>query len=390
MIESRQAPDELKSLLDRVQRNALIVGGVGLVLVIIGALVNLDQVFQSYLFSYLFWLGITLGCLVWLLIHGITGGRWGDASHSLLEASALLVVLMAALFIPLLFGLNRLYLWAQPAVVAVDALLQHKQLYLNVPFFIVRAIIYFVVWAGTIMLLTRWWRRLAQQPSLEIAERLRRFSGIGLALYGLTMTFAAIDWLMSLDPHWYSTIFGILVASGQVCAALAFIIAVVAYLGQLPPFSDLITERIIMDLGNLLLTTVIFWTYIAFVQFLIIWSANLPEEVIWYLDRLEGGWNWIPIVLIFIHVIIPFFMLLSSDLKRNPRRLAAVALMILVAELLNLFWMVAPVFSPQHFTVHWLDFVMPVFVGGVWTAAFVWRLRRQVATPPVEAVDGAG
>jgi len=390
MIESRPAPDPLKVRLDRVERNALIAAAIGLVLVIIGAVLNLNQAFQSYLFSYLFWLGITLGCLVWLLIHGVTGGRWGDSIHPLLEASAFVVLLMAILFIPLLFGLNHLYLWAQPAAVASDALLQHKAPYLNVPFFILRAIFYFVVWAGTILLLNRWWRQLEQQPSLELAERLRRFSGIGLALYGLTITFGAIDWLMSLNPDWFSSVFGILIASSQTCAALAFIIAVVAFLGQIPPFAQLVNEGRVMDLGSLLLTAVIFWIYIAFVQFFIIWSGNLPEEVVWYLQRFNGGWSWVAVAVLFLHAIIPFFLLLSNDLKRDRRRLAWVALMILVADLLYLFWIVEPVFSAQHFTVHWLDIVMPIFVGGLWIAAFSWRLRRKVPAQTVEAVEAAG
>jgi hypothetical protein len=379
MMETQQQANELKLRLDRAQRNALIAGVVALALVVVGVFVDLDQVFQSYLFTYVFWLGISLGALVWLLIHGMTGGRWGDAIHPLLQSSALLVGLMALLFIPLLLGLDRLYIWAQPDVVAHDALLQHKEPYLNVPFFVGRAAFYFVVWATTAWLLTRWWRALTHRPSVEMAERLRRFSGIGLGLYGLTMTFGAIDWLMSLDPYWFSTIFGVLIAAGQACTSLAFAIAVVAYLGHVPPFAQMVTDSHISDLGNLLLTTVIFWTYIAFVQFFIIWSGDLPEDVLWYLHRLEGGWNWVPVALILFHFILPFVLLLSGQVKRDRRRLAWVAILILAAELLHLYWLVAPTFSAGHFRVHWLDVVMPVFLGAVWIAAFVWLLRRWLA-----------
>lgn len=389
MIDTRHTADEVDSRLNRVQRNALIAGVVGLVLAIIGALVDLDQVFQSYLYNYLFWLGISLGGLVWLLIHGMTGGKWGDALHPFLESSALLVALMALLFIPLLFGLDRLYIWAQPDVVANDAMLQHKQPYLNIPFFIGRAVLYFVVWFGTIYLITRWWRRLVAQPSVEYAERVRRFSGIGLALYGLTVTFGAIDWLMSLDPHWFSTVFGVLVAAGQATTALAFAIAVIAYLGHIPPFSQVITDKHVSDLGNLLLTAVIFWTYIAFVQFFIIWSGNLPEDVLWYLHRTEHGWDWIAIALIFLHFVVPFVLLLSGQLKRDRRRLAWVALLVLVADLLHLFWLVAPTFSSEQFRIHWLDLVMLLFVGGLWIAAFAWQLRRQVGDQMRATAQGA-
>ena len=386
MIETRQAPDEMRVRLDRLQRNALIAVVVGLVLVVVGGVVDLDQLFQSYLFTYLFWVGITLGCLAWLLIYGITGGRWGDVLYPLLESSALLIGLMAFLFIPLLFGLDRLYIWAQPDAVAHDILLQKKQPYLNVPFFVGRAAFYFVVWFVLAFWLRRWHRSQQQAPTVARAEGMRRFSGIGFALYGLTITFGAIDWLMSLDPHWYSTIFGVLVAAGQVCTALAFVIAVIAYLSNIAPFAQIVTPERMADLGNLLLTSVIFWTYIAYIQFFIIWSGDLPEDVLWYLDRLEGGWNWLPLALIFFHFIVPFVLLLSGAVKRSPRRLAGVALIILVAELIHLYWLVAPTFSAAHFRIHWLDLVMPFFLGAVWIAAFVWTLRRQVILP----LDKAG
>jgi hypothetical protein len=201
---------------------------------------------------------------------------------------------------------------------------------------------------------------------------------------------------MSLNPDWFSTVYGALIATSQACAALAFIIVVVAYLGQQSPFAELVSEGRVSDLGRLLLTAVIFWVYMAFVQFLIIWSGNLPEEVVWYVQRFHGGWSWLAAVILFLHAIIPFFLLLSNDLKRNRSRLAGVALMIFVADLLYLFWIVEPVFSAEHFTVHWLDIETPIFVGGLWITAFSWRLRRRI--PPqspaqaegVEVVDSAG
>ncbi len=387
MMASQERPTEMNRRLNQLQRMALIVGAVGLLLVVGGALFDLNQTFQSYLFSYLFWLGISLGCLVWLLIHGMTGGRWGNVIHPLLQSSALLIGLMALLFIPLLFGLDRLYSWAQPEIVAHDPLLQHKVPYLNIPFFIGRALLYFGVWVATVLLLVRWWRTLAQRPNPVLAERVSRFSGIGLGLYGLTMTFGAFDWLMSLDPHWYSTIFGVLVVAGQACTALAFVVTVVAYLGHVPPFSHSITDKRISDLGNLLLTAVIFWSYIAFIQFFIIWSADLPEDVLWYLHRLEGGWHWVPVGLIIFHCLVPFVLLLSGEVKRNARRLANVALLVLLADLVHLFWLVAPTYAHGHFSVHWLDIAMPVFLGGLWLAGFAWMLRRYVNAAPTASGD---
>ena len=379
-----EGADEIKARLDRIQRRALIAGAIGLVLVLVGALLDLDQVFRSYLFAYLFFLGISLGALAWLLIHHLTGGRWGDAIQPVLQSSALLIGLLALLFIPLLFGLDRLYIWAQPEMVANDALLQHKQPYLNVPFFIGRALLYFVIWGGSIALLQRWWRRQSEQPTSRLAARMRRFSGPVLGLYGITVTFGSFDWLMSLDPHWFSTIFGVLIVAGQAVTALSFAIVVLALLVQVPPFSLLVTQGHFEDLGNLLLSAVIFWAYIAFMQYFIIWSGNLPEDVLWYLHRLEGGWNWIPLGLLFFHFIVPFLLLLSGRVKRDPRRLAAIALLVLFADLMHLYWLVAPTYSANQFRIHWLDFAMPLLLGGLWLAAFVWQLRRRVPVMPAQ------
>lgn len=393
MIQDQHAADTTieatEERLGRLQRNALILGVVGLLGAVAGVLLNLDQVFRSYLFAYLFWLGITLGCLVWLLIHDITGGRWGRAIRPMLEAGALTIVLMALLFIPLLFGLDRLYSWAQPEIVAQDAALQHKEPYLNVPFFIGRAAIYFVVWAGAIYLLRRWWLMQATNPTARIAERLRRFSGPALALYGVTVTFGSFDWLMSLDPHWFSTVFGILIAAGQALTALALVIVVVNYLNLAVPRGSWLTRSDLGDLGNFLLTAVIFWSYIAFMQYFIIWSGNLPEDVLWYLHRLEGGWRWIPGLLLVIHFALPFALLLSGALKRNPRALAAVALLLLFGELLHVYWLVAPTYSHSQLRVHWLDVVLPILIGGLWIAAFAWQLRRRLRTSiaPIVVVE---
>jgi len=382
MRQNRQPSDatditETDATLARLPRRGLIVGVIGLIVAVVGVLVDIDQAFQSYLFSYIYWLGITLGCLVWLFIHDMTGGRWGDVMRPVLESGALLIGLMALLFIPLLFGLDRLYIWAQPEIVAQDPLLQHKAPYLNVPFFTGRAVLYFVLWGGMVFLLHRWWRMQAREPSARVAAKLRRYSGYALALYGITVTFGSVDWLMSLDPHWYSTVFGILVAAGQAITALAFTIWVLVLLRPISPFATAVTADHLSDLGNLLLTSVIFWAYIAFMQYLIIWSGNLPEDVLWYLHRLEGGWRWLPTGLIVFHFAVPFALLLSGAVKRNPRWLVAVALLLLFANLVHLFWIVAPTYAGT-LRVHWLDVAMPLFLGGLWIAAFVWALRRKI------------
>ncbi len=377
MTISPQTAGVTQARFDRLQRSALIAGGIGLLLAIVGALFDLDQFLQSYLFAYLFWLGISLGCLAWLLVQYIASGGWGVVIRPFLESSALLVGLMALLFIPLLLGLDRLYAWTSPEAVANDALLAHKRTYLNAPFFMGRALLYFVVWGGSVWLISRWALAREETGAPALVDRLRRFSAPAFAAYGLSVTFASFDWLMSLDPHWFSTIFGVLVAAGQAVAGLAFVITVLAYLVDAEPLARFVSRQHWLDLGNLLFAAMLFWSYIAFMQFFIIWSGNLPEEVLWYLHRLEGGWQWLAIALVVLHFAVPFALLLSGQVKRNPRRLAGVALLLLAAQLLHLYWMVAPAFSAADFRLHWLDIVMPVMLGGLWLAAFVWALRRR-------------
>ncbi len=375
----------LNTQFDRIQRQALMVGGIGLLLAMMGAFFNLDQFFRAYLFAYLFWLGISLGSLLWLFVYHMTGGAWGVIIRRVLEANILVTVLMAVLFLPLLFGLPNLYVWARPEVAAGDTLLQHKHPYLNLPFFVVRAVIYFVIWIGLGLLLNRWSRQqeTAPNPAVRAAidRRLRQFGGPGIVLYGLTMTFAAFDWIMSLEPHWYSSIYGVMVMAGQVLTTMAFAIVVLAWLTPRTPLAQILTHQHFNDLGNFLLATTLFWMYIAFSQYLIIWSGNIPEEVVWYLARLEGGWRWVGLCLLLFHFALPFAVLLSARFKQRPDRLVTMAALLLVADLVHLYWLVAPAFHPGHFSLHWLDLVMPLALGGLWLYGFLWCFRRRPLLP---------
>jgi hypothetical protein len=264
--------------LARVQRVALMAGVVGLVLCIGGLLLDAQRFYAAYLVAFLFWFGISLGSLVWVMIYHLTGGNWGLVTRRLLEASGRLTPLAVLFFLPLLPGLDDLYVWAQPETVQADELLQHKQPYLNPPFFLGRTVVYFAVWALLAWQLHRWSQQQDRSQDPALVDRLRRLSGPGLAVYGLTITFAAVDWVMSLDPHWFSSIFGVLVAASEALSALAFAIIVLAWLAAYPPLSTVVTRQHFGDLGNLLLAAVLFWAYIAFAQFVIIWSGNLPEE----------------------------------------------------------------------------------------------------------------
>jgi hypothetical protein len=365
----------------RLRRPALVIGGIGLAATLAGALTDAQQFFRSYLVAYLFWFGIALGSLPILMLQYITGGAWGAVLRRVLESATRTLPLLLVLFVPLLFGLSSIYEWARADHVAHDAILQHKRVYLNVPFFLVRAVLYFGSWLALTWFLNHWSALQDAEDDPRHAKRLEYLSRGGLLLYSLTMTFAAIDWVMSLEPHWFSTIYGILFIGGQVLSAFAFAIPIAVLIAREPPLSTVIGPGQFHDLGNLLLAFVMLWAYFAFSQFLIIWSANLPEEAPWYLNRLGGGWQWIGIALIVFHFALPFAVLLSRNLKRNGPLLAAVAGGVVLMRVVDLYWLVTPAFSPLALRVHWLDVTTLFGVGGLWLFVFLWQLQGRPVLP---------
>jgi hypothetical protein len=378
MIESTYtAPPRVASL----QRLALVVGVAGLALCAVGFAGNRAHFFKAYLLAYVFWIGIALGSLAISMLHHLSGGAWGVVIRRVLEAASRTLPFMALLFLPIAFGINELYLWANPEAVAKDAILQHKAAYLNVPFFIIRAAIYFVIWSALAYLLSKWSLEQEQRGETGQALRMQRLSGLGLVLYALTILFMSVDWIMSLDPHWFSTIYGILFMGGQGLSAFAFAIAVAVLLSRTEPMSRVIAPAHLHDLGKLMLAFVMLWAYFSFSQFLIIWSANLPEEIPWYLRRWGGGWQWVGLLLIFGHFVLPFVLLLSSDIKKSGRTLIGVAVTIILMRIVDLFWNIGPLHHEESFGATWLDAVAPVALGGIWLAIFLWQLRTRPLLP---------
>lgn len=368
--------------LHQVQRIALGVGVAALTLAGIGGVFSPAQFFHSYLLAFLFWFGIALGSMAILMIHHIAGGAWGAVIRRVLESSTRTLPALAVLFLPIALGMHHLYEWARPEAVAHDPVLQYKAIYLNVPFFLIRTVGYFIAWLTLAFYLNRWSVEQDHAPSPSVARRLENISRGGLLLLGLTMTFAAIDWAMSLEPHWFSTIYGILIMGGQVLSAMAFTIPLAAWLAQdNGPLADIAAPEQFHDLGKLLLAFVMLWTYFSLSQFLITWSANLPEEIPWYLTRLHGGWQWLGIGLMLFHFALPFTILLSREVKRNARTLAIVALGVLAVRFIELFWLITPAFQPHGFTIHWLDLVTLIGVGGIWLWYFVGQLKNRPVVP---------
>jgi hypothetical protein len=289
--------------------------------------------------------------------------------------------LLAVLFTPVACGFGYLYLWARPEEVAASEGLRHKQIYLNPPFAWARAGLFFVLWMLLAYFLNAWSRRQDETGDPRWGVRLSRLSGPGLIVYGLTITFASVDWVMSLQPSFRSTIFGPLFASGQIVSAQAFALLVLAWLVQRPPLANLFSLEAFNDLGNLLLTFLIIWAYLAYFQFMLIWIANLPYDISWYLPRSQGGWQWVAWALFLFHFTIPFFLLLMRDVKQNPRNLAEVAGLVLFMQLVYGYYQIMPAFPGTHLAEHWMDFLTPFAVGGLWLGYFLWQLKRYPGLP---------
>jgi hypothetical protein len=379
-MSSSLAPEQ-REWLDGLQRRALVVGVVALVVCVIGAISSPTQFFLAYLAAYMFCLGVGLGSLVILMIYHLTGGAWGYIVRRILEATTRTIPLLAVLFVPVACGVYYLYLWTDPNKVAADASLQYKQIYLNVPFFLGRAVLYFVLWSLMSYLLNRWSRAQDQSGAIVLAERMQRLSAPGLIIYGISLTFAAVDWVMSLQPAFHSTIFGPLVATSQLLSALCFTILVLVWLSSRPPLAEVVSPDAFRDFGNLLLTFLILWAYMVFFQFMLIWIANLPYEVIWYLPRSRGGWEWVTWALFVFALVVPFFSLLMREVKENPRPLAKVAWLVLFMQLVFVYYLVVPNFPDAAILDHWMDFLTPLGVGGLWLAYFLYQLKQGALLP---------
>ena len=386
-----------RAAIPRGERVAWVVGAVGAVLFAIAAYADRAQAFQSYLFVWWFLLGIPLGSVAMLAVHNLTGGGWGEVIRAPLEAAARLLPLSLLLVVPLLFGLPDLYAWARPDA-AADPLLRAKRWYLSVDFFLIRNAVYFAAWLVLGHWLRKWAFARGAQATLAQKERLRAISAIGLLVYAGTVTFAGVDWIMSLSPRWYSTTFGFLVGIGQTMCAFAFAIVCAAWrlrdavgsqanLPSTAPESSRSPDDVpglFQDLGNLLLMFVMTWAYLAFTQYLITWAEDLPNEIAWYLPRVLTSWHNVALLLVAIHFALPFLVLLSRRAKRVPRALGTLAAVLLFAHLVDAFWLVVPAHRPHGITLAWSDVPAIAALCGIALAAFL-HVARDTAPAAIRA-----
>jgi len=366
---------------ERAQRAALTAGLLGLMTSSTFFFRHPDQFYRSYLLAFVFWIGFPLGCTALLMLHHLTGGDWGLPIRRPLEAGTRTFPVMVVLFIPLLFGLKSLFPWMNPEFFNAEPILRFKQHYLNLHFFLVRAAIYFAIWFALAFFLNKWSEEQDRTGNPILAKRLEEFSGPGLIFWGLTVTFASVDWVMSLEPHWFSTIFGMIFMIIEALGAMALVIVVARILAKYEPYSSAVSPGQFNDLGSLLLAFVMLWAYLSFSQFLIIWSGNLRNEIPWYVVRAEGGWAALAVFLIVFHFAIPFLLLLQRGVKRQMRALAIVAGALIVISFVDVYWLIVPAFEKAGPHLHPVDLTAVVGVGGIWVGAYVWQLKRRPLLP---------
>ncbi len=390
--------------LSRVQTIALVGGVIGiiatLILSFLGGAFGLKQFFHAYLSAYIFWVGVTLGCLGWLMLQFVARGAWGVTIRRVLEAGTKTLPLMAILFVPVILGIHPLYHWAENDALFVAAgegkpeLIQLKGLYLDAGWFVVRFVIFFVIWGGLAFFINRWSAAQDREPGNPYyGNMMRNISGPGIVFFALTVTFASVDWVMSLDPEWFSTIFGILFVGGWALSAISFVVITMILLSKHEPFNRFLRPMHFHDLGKLLLALTMLWTYFSISQLLIIWSGNLPEEIPWFLRRMRGGWGAVSILIVLFHFAVPFLVLLSRRTKRDTRLLLIVAGLLFFMRMIDASWLV----MPQEFVNHaagrpntYVDFsfvslltalAAVVAIGGVWIWFYIYNLKKMPLMP---------
>jgi hypothetical protein len=355
-----------------------VVGALCLILGTLGALTEPQTFFRAYLIAYTFWLALSLGCLGLAFIQFLTGGIWGLITRRIFEAGAACLPLLAILFIPVLIGLPALYPWTDPSAVSADPVLQHKAIYLNIPFFVARAVVYFIAWIVLSNQLRSWSLRQDASNDPLLTPRLQRLSIIGLLVLPLTASFAAIDWWMSLEPTWFSTMFPVTICIGALLLALGFTVLLVTRVGA---YAELTPPPLLNDLGSLLLAFVMLWAYVTYFQYMLIWAGNLKEEITWYIRRADGAWIPLAWTIAVAGFVIPFGFLLFRGLKRNRLWLGRLAVLLVLMQVVESYWLIQPAFTPDGPTLSWLQPLIWIGVGGLWLAVFTWSLGAAAIVP---------
>lgn len=363
----------------KVGQIALTVGVVGLALAAIGFFTDREHFFFAYLTAFTFWVTISLGALFFTMLQHLTGASWSIVLRRIAENLMAPLPWMFLLFIPILFGMHDLYHWSHADVVANDALLQKKAGYLNTTFFSIRAVIYFLVWSGLAHLLYKTSISQDSGHREEHWKKMKAISAPGMIIFAITTTLAGFDWLMSLEPHWYSTIFGVYFFCGGLWAVLAVLALMMSFLQKQGILKSEITVEHYHDVGKLMFAFTIFWTYIGFSQYFLQWYANIPEETIWYLDRWVGSWKAVSMIILFGHFVLPFTVLIFRGVKRSPKLLFILGFYFLAMHWVDHYWMAFPTLYADGAHFSWIDIATVAGIGGV----FVWAFWSKLVKNPI-------
>ena len=375
-------------IVKKMSQRSLLIGGIFAVAAVALAFTRPDEFYRAYLLGFMCWLGVALGSMAIVMIRHLTGGGWGTVIRRILGAAMRTLPLLAVLFIPVLLAplQHRIYPWAMPLDSIADLHIREhlekhafiKDAYLNFHGFLIRAIIYFAIWNVLSFLLSKFSKQTDRAEAPDNTQRFKTVAGPGLILYAFTISFAAIDWVMSLDPSWISTIFGLIILIGEILSAMCFAVVIERILFNYKPMSELLKPEFVHDHGKWMMTFIMVWAYFSYSQWLIIWAGNLPNEITFYMRRLHGGWGWVGLFLVLFHFAIPFAILLSRPFKRNIRKLVWVAVWLILMRYVDLFWIIEPNFS-KTFVLTIADIVVPIAIGGIW----LWYFFRNLASLPL-------
>jgi hypothetical protein len=373
--------DTARPRIDRVQKLALSCGALGLILAVALGFANWQQFFRSYLVAFVYWMVFAMGCMAILQLHHMTGGRWGLPIRRILEAGTRTIPAMTVLFVPVLFGMSRLYPWMQADSLGDDPAGNFRRAYLSPHFFIVRAGVYFAIWNLLARLLNQWSAEQDRTGDVRLKDRMSSLAAPGTILWALSWSWAMVDWVMTLEPTWYSSIYGMVFMVIACLAALSFCVVMLRVLNDYEPLRDSYDPARLNDIGNLMLTFTLLWTYMSFAQFLIIWSGNLKQEIPWYMTRAFGPWAPIAVALLLFHFFVPFFILLQRKVKRRLERLSVLAIWMLVITLVDVYWLIVPSIEKSGPQIHLQDILAFVGIGGVWVGAFMAQLKKMPLLP---------
>jgi hypothetical protein len=376
--------DTIRPVIDRAQRGAMMVAAIGLIATVALGFHDWTQFFHSYLFAFVYWMTFAMGPLGFLQLHHMTGGKWGLPLRRILEAGTRTIPVMLVLFLPLLAGIKRLYPWAaDPSILGNEPSDRFRIFWLQPGFFIVRAFVYFAIWILLSALFNKWSREQDRTGDLSFKNKMTALAGPGVILWSLAWTWAMVDWVMTLEPLWFSSIYGMIFMVISLLTAVCFCVLMLRMLDSYQPLHDSYDPPRLNDIGNFMLTFTILWTYMSFAQFLIIWSGNLKQEIPWYKSRAFTSWGYIAAALLILHFFVPFFILLQRRVKRRLERLSIIAFWMLVISLVDVYWLIVPAFPNQHGGPHVspVDFCAIAGIGGVWVFAFMGQLKKMPLLP---------